>query len=207
MESETLSPLCTISFFRSHLSEDVRIPILERMIEIGDKFNFEFCTCVLAISIFDSYTLHNLDNFDHYLTSLMSLSIASKIEEEYAAEMRDYVYVCLKKYTSKELIQHERHICNVLEYRFDFSISNMASKVFNSIAKLAFLAVLLSGGFTKHVLLECSTYPTKTKARKKPLSHEHRYIHMALEKLIHRESKLLHITPYLLSADTMKGFL
>ena len=52
------------------------------------------------------------------LVGVTSMLIASKYEEMYAPEVRDFVYIADDTYTSEEIRRMERRILQVLEYSF-----------------------------------------------------------------------------------------
>lgn len=81
------------------------------------KFKLKEETLYLTINIIDRYlSTKNIHRSKLQLLGITSMLIASKYEEIYAPEIRDFVYIADHTYTKEEILEQEIEILTVLKF-------------------------------------------------------------------------------------------
>lgn len=77
-------------------------------------------TLFLTVNLIDRYlSLHQTTRTKLQLVGVAALFIASKYEEIYAPDLKDFVYVCDRAYTKEEILDMESKI--LLTVQFDLT--------------------------------------------------------------------------------------
>ena len=91
------------------------------------KFKLNPETLYLTINLIDRYLSHTrIDRSKLQLVAVGAMLIASKYEEIYAPEVRDFVYITDKTYTKEEILNMEYKILS----RLDFDILQVSAYTF-----------------------------------------------------------------------------
>ena len=110
--------------FEKHkqVNERTRGILLEWMCHVHNKFKLLPETLFLAINIVDCYTEKNSFELNQYqLVGIGALLIASKYEEYYAPEIRDFIKVSNDLYTKSQILKIESSILCSLKFDNKFS--------------------------------------------------------------------------------------
>ena len=85
--------------------------------------------------------------------------VASKYEEIWAPEVRDFVYIADKAYTREQILGMEKLMCNALGFELTvptpYSFLTRFVKVGRSDARSCILAILQARGFTHKPPIPC----------------------------------------------------
>lgn len=95
----------------------MRAILIDWLIQVHLRFTLLQETLYLTISIIDRYLQHqDVEKSKLQLVGVTAMLIASKYEEMYAPEVRDFVYITDNTYSSQEIQAMERHMLRVLDY-------------------------------------------------------------------------------------------
>jgi hypothetical protein len=99
------------------INEKMRAILVDWIIEVHLKFKLLPETLFLTISLIDRY-LERVQVKRNYLqlVGVTSMLVASKYEEIYAPEVKDFVYITDKAYTNEEIFEMEHSILSTLEF-------------------------------------------------------------------------------------------
>ncbi len=79
-------------------------------------------TIFLAFSFLENFCQYQkIPQNQYQLFGVTCLYIASKFEEIHPPKLKDFVYICDKAYTSKQIIYAELEICNCLDFKLIIS--------------------------------------------------------------------------------------
>lgn len=100
------------------INEKMRSILVDWMLEVSESLRIKLDTVQLAIYILDTYLSmsKNVSRKSIQLIGCVALGLASKLNEEYAPCVADYVYMCDKAYTAKEFLQMELDVTRTLNY-------------------------------------------------------------------------------------------
>ena len=99
----------------------MRTILIGWLFEVHVQFDLLFQTFVAAVQYLDRYMARTtIERRKLQLCGIGALVIASKYEEIFAPEIRDFVYICDKAYTREEILATERDMCRVIDYRLDY---------------------------------------------------------------------------------------
>ena len=100
------------------INEKMRAILVDWMLELSKSFKLKLDTVQLAIYILDTYLYmsKNVLRKSIQLIGCVALGLASKLNEEYAACVSDYVYSCDGAYTAKEFLDMELEVTRKLNY-------------------------------------------------------------------------------------------
>ncbi|MDC0366797.1 hypothetical protein OAM67_00030 [bacterium] len=91
------------------------------LIEVALKFKLGTETLFLTNSIIDQYlTVKQCARRQLQLVGVTAMLIASKYEEIYFPEIRDFVYITAKTYTRKQILTTEHQIVQACDYSFTY---------------------------------------------------------------------------------------
>lgn len=128
---------------QNDINEKMRAILVDWLIEVHHKFKLLPETLFLTVNLIDRYLERQvIHRTKLQLVGVTAMLIASKYEEIYAPEVRDFVYITDKAYQKEEILKQEFallteldfNICTPSSYRFleRFSkIANLNSKQFN----------------------------------------------------------------------------
>jgi G2/mitotic-specific cyclin-B, other len=81
------------------------------LFEVHLKFKLLPETLFLTVNLIDRYTeLKQIKKTDYQLLGITSMLIASKYEEIYPPEIRDFIFMTDKAYTKEQVLEMERDI-------------------------------------------------------------------------------------------------
>ena len=103
------------------INEKMRAILIDWLIEVHLKFKLLPETLFLTVNLIDRYLEKiQVQRTKLQLVGVTSMLIASKYEEIYAPEVRDFVYITDKAYTKEEILQMEKNILNELDFNITF---------------------------------------------------------------------------------------
>lgn len=103
------------------INAKMRAILVDWLVLVHQKFTLLQETLFLTISIIDRYLELEIENVDKsrlQLVGVTAMLIASKYEEMYAPEVRDFVYITDNTYSSLDIRDLERHMLRKMEYSF-----------------------------------------------------------------------------------------
>ncbi|AEA38680.1 cyclin B (nucleomorph) [Cryptomonas paramecium] len=110
--------------FQSNINPKMRTILIDWLMDVHYKFKLIPKTLFLTVNIIDRFlSLKNISKQKLQLVGVAAMLIASKYEEIYAPETRDFVYITDNAYTRDDIFRMETLICDCLNY--DFSSSRL----------------------------------------------------------------------------------
>nr|UXY86651.1 cyclin B [Cryptomonas paramecium] len=120
--------------FQSNINSKMRTILIDWLIDVHYKFKLIPKTLFLTVDIIDRFlSLKNISKQKLQLVGVAAMLIASKYEEIYAPETRDFVYITDNAYTRDDIFRMETLICDCLDY--DFSSSRLLNILSYNIKK------------------------------------------------------------------------
>ena len=105
--------------FQYDINRKMRAILVDWLIDVHCKFKLVPATLYLTINSIDRFlSLHILMRQKLQLLGISSMLLASKYEEIYAPETRDFVYISDNAYSKEDIFKMEILICTTLEYVF-----------------------------------------------------------------------------------------
>ena len=99
------------------INEKMRAILIDWLIEVHLKFKLLPETLFLTVNLIDRYLeKEQIPRTKLQLVGVTSMLIASKYEEIYAPEVRDFVYITDKAYTREEILKMEYSILQALDF-------------------------------------------------------------------------------------------
>ena len=122
---------------QTDINEKMREILVDWIIEVHMKFNLAAVTLYMTIQIIDRFLSKKpVSRSKLQLVGITSMLIASKFEEIYPPEIRDFVYISDNAYKAEEIIKMERAILNALKFNIVFPSVHSFGKRFAKVAKL-----------------------------------------------------------------------
>lgn len=130
---------------QSDINEKMRAILIDWLIEVHLKFKLLPETLFLTVNLIDRYLeREDIPRTKLQLVGVTSMLIASKYEEIYAPEVRDFVYITDKAYTKEEILKMEYAMLTALDFNVtspsSFRFLERFSKVINADTPLFNLA-------------------------------------------------------------------
>lgn len=95
----------------------MRAILVDWLVEVHLKFKLVPETLYMTVNIIDRYLSKNaIQRQKLQLVGVSAMFIASKFEEIYAPEVKDFVFVCDKAYTKEEILHMESLILKQLNF-------------------------------------------------------------------------------------------
>jgi len=97
----------------------MRAVLVDWMIGVHSQFRLLAETMYTAVAILDRFVqkeVNSVTRTNLQLVGVAAMLVASKYEEIYAPEVKDFVYITDKAYTEKEILRMELRILHVLEF-------------------------------------------------------------------------------------------
>ena len=87
--------LQTLFANQTEINEKMRSILVSWLIEVHNKFRLLSETLFLTINLIDRYVEKkaNISRYDYQLVGITAMFIASKYEEIYAPEIKDFIYI------------------------------------------------------------------------------------------------------------------
>jgi hypothetical protein len=106
------------------ITEKMRAILVDWLIEVHLKFKLFPETLYLTISLIDRYLERVIVSRSKLqLVGVTAMMIASKYEEIYAPELRDYVYITDKAYSKEDVLQMEYGILFAIDFNINVPTS------------------------------------------------------------------------------------
>jgi len=103
---------------QSDINAKMRVILNDWLVEVHLKFKLRQETLYLCFQIIDRFLERQLVARSRLqLVGVTGLMLASKYEEIYPPEVRDYVYICDNAYTREQILEMEKLILAKLEFR------------------------------------------------------------------------------------------
>ena len=107
-ETELAPPVNYMSI-QEDINEKMRGILIDWLIEVHLKFKLRQETLYLCFQLIDRFLENtNVQRQKLQLVGVTGLMLASKYEEIYPPEVRDYVYICDNAYSREEILQMEQ---------------------------------------------------------------------------------------------------
>ena len=165
------------------LNEKMRTVLIDWMIEVHLKFKLLPETLYLAVNLLDRYLdKEKIPKNKLQLVGVTALLIASKYEEIYAPEVKDFIYITDKSYTKEEIVKIEQKILCKLKFEIAFPSSYRFLERYTKLARGDELSFYISQyllelsmldykmlKYTPSMLAAAAVYEA-AKAQKKPCS-------------------------------------
>lgn len=99
------------------INEKMRAILIDWLVEVHLKFKLYPETLYLTVNLIDRFLEKEIVHRQHLqLVGVTSMLIASKYEEIYAPEVRDFVYITDKAYTKDEILKMEGRMLTKIEF-------------------------------------------------------------------------------------------
>jgi G2/mitotic-specific cyclin-B, other len=103
---------------QADINEKMRAILIDWLVEVHLKFKLMPETMYLTVNIIDRYLERKqVIRQKLQLVGVTAMLLASKYEEIYAPEVRDFVYITDKAYTKEQILAMEASMLNTLEFR------------------------------------------------------------------------------------------
>nr|UXY88044.1 cyclin B [Cryptomonas curvata] len=105
--------------YQPDINKKMRSILIDWLIDVHNKFKLVSKTLFLTVNIIDRFlTIKSISRQKLQLLGISAMLIASKYEEIYAPETRDFVYITDSAYTKEDIFRMENLICETLKYDF-----------------------------------------------------------------------------------------
>jgi G2/mitotic-specific cyclin-B, other len=106
-----------LSTLQDDINDKMRAVLIDWLTEVHQKFKLNPETLYLTVNLIDRYlTVKKVERNRLQLVGVGAMLIASKYEEIYAPEVRDFVYITDKSYTKEEILKMEYLILTGLNF-------------------------------------------------------------------------------------------
>lgn len=140
---------------QTDINEKMRAILVDWLIEVHYKFKLLPETLFLTVNLIDRYLERNdVVRTKLQLVGVGAMLIASKYEEIYAPEVRDFVYITDKAYTKEEIILMESALLSVLDFNICAPSSYRFLERFSKIAQATNQQFLLARYLIELPLIE-----------------------------------------------------
>jgi cyclin B len=104
---------------QTEINEKMRAILVDWLIQVHNRFSLLQETLYLTVSIIDRYLQSRpVPKAKLQLVGVTAMLIASKYEEMYAPEVRDFVYITANTYSSLDIQNMESEMLRALDYSF-----------------------------------------------------------------------------------------
>ncbi|XP_012140910.1 G2/mitotic-specific cyclin-B [Megachile rotundata] len=102
------------------ITPKMRSILIDWLIEVHQQFHLMQETLYLTVAIIDRFlqAFHSINRKRLQLVGVTAMFIASKYEEMYAPDIKDFVYITDNAYSKLEILQMEMLIVRTLDYSF-----------------------------------------------------------------------------------------
>jgi len=122
---------------QNEINERMRAILVDWLIEIHLKFKLLPETLYLTVNILDRYLEKvPMSKQKLQLVGITSMLIASKYQEIYPPEIRDFVYIADKIYTKEDILEMEGHMLNTLFFNLTVPTSLTFLERFTRLANM-----------------------------------------------------------------------
>ncbi|CAD8113742.1 unnamed protein product [Paramecium primaurelia] len=117
--------MCQTPFYMNlqlDITNQMRSILIDWLVDVHLKFKLQSETLYMTINLIDRYLAKNtIMRNKLQLVGIASLFIASKYEEIYAPELKDFVCVCDNAYTKEEILEMESKILLTIQFQLTFT--------------------------------------------------------------------------------------
>ena len=107
--------------YQRDINVKMRSILVDWLIDVHVKFKLAPKTLFLTFNILDRFlSIKRLSRQKLQLLGITSMLIASKYEEIYAPETKDFVYISDNAYTKEDIFKMETLVCSVLKFEFSY---------------------------------------------------------------------------------------
>jgi cyclin B len=103
---------------QADINERMRAILIDWLVEVHLKFKLMPETLFLTVQIIDRYlAIDTVSRRNLQLVGVTAMLIASKYEEIWAPEVRDFVFICDRAYTRDQILGMEKVMLNKLQFK------------------------------------------------------------------------------------------
>lgn len=122
---------------QTDINQKMREILVDWIIEVHMKFGLMPVVLYMTVQIIDRFlSRKQVSRSKLQLVGITAMFIASKFEEIYPPEVKDFVYISDKAYTGQEIVKMERAILNALKFEIVFPSVHSFGKRFAKYATL-----------------------------------------------------------------------
>jgi cyclin B len=122
---------------QTDINDKMRAILIDWLVEVHLKFKLMPETMYLTVNIIDRFLeKKQVIRQKLQLVGVTAMLLASKYEEIYAPEVRDFVYITDKAYTKEQILQMEAMILNTLEFRITVPTAYVFTNRFLKVANM-----------------------------------------------------------------------
>ena len=127
-------PKANYMIIHADINEKMRAILVDWMVDVGLKFKLKDDTLFLGVNIVDRFLERQITKREQLqLVGVTAMFIASKYEEIYPPEIKDFIYICDNAYTKSEIIIMERQMLKVLNYNLNITSTYRYLKCYNRV--------------------------------------------------------------------------
>ena len=116
---------------QKYIKEKMRTILLDWLIDVHSKFKLVDETLFLTINIIDRYLSKQSINKKYFqLLGITAMFIASKYEDIYPPEIKEFIFMTDNAYTPEELIKLESDILDKIEFNMTYPTSLRFLEIF-----------------------------------------------------------------------------
>lgn len=109
---------------QSSINEKMRAILIDWLVDVHIRFKLVPETLFLTVNLIDRYLeKEQVARQKLQLVGVTAMMIASKYEEIYPPEVKDYVYITDNAYTKEEVLKMEEHMLHILNYNMNIPSS------------------------------------------------------------------------------------
>ena len=104
------------------ITERMRAILVDWMVEVHVKFKLLTETMFLSVNLVDRFlSIKPITRTKLQLVGITAMLLASKYEEIYSPELRDFIHIADKAYTREEILRMERLMLTTLDFNLSAS--------------------------------------------------------------------------------------
>jgi hypothetical protein len=141
--------------YQRDINIKMRTILVDWLIDVHVKFKLAPKTLFLTFNILDRFlSIKRLSRQKLQLLGITAMLIASKYEEIYAPETKDFVYISDNAYTKEDIFKMETLVCSVLKFEFSYPSIFFFLTYFLRNMKAGKISIYLSNYLAELTLLE-----------------------------------------------------
>ena len=119
------------------VNEKMRAILIDWLVDVHAKFKMNHQTLFLTVNIIDRYLEQvPVPRTQLQLVGIASLFVASKYEEIYPPDLKEFVKCCDHTYSADQIIEVESHIILILNFNLVFTSAYQFFELFSQKSKL-----------------------------------------------------------------------
>jgi hypothetical protein len=117
-------PSTTLFSIQTDINEKMRGILVNWLVDVHFKFKLLAETLYLTINLIDRFTeRQDISRLNYQLVGITAMLIASKYEEIYAPEIKDFLFITDNAYNKEQILKMERNMLRTLD--FDITVPSM----------------------------------------------------------------------------------